>query len=69
MSGEGSALCVAGASLLVSLRARVLQGELALTCSITVCSQTQSLGWEHYEVHAPEPHVVRRRPPPSSPSP
>jgi len=19
---------------------------------------TQSLGWEHYEVHAPEPHVL-----------
>ncbi|KAF9817839.1 hypothetical protein IEO21_03181 [Rhodonia placenta] len=34
---------------------------------------TQSLGWEHYEVHAPEPHVLlfrRRRdfvPPPQQP--
>lgn len=24
---------------------------------------TQSLGWEHYEVHAPEPHVLLFRRP------
>lgn len=21
---------------------------------------TQSVGWVHYEIHAPEPHIVRR---------
>ncbi|KIJ69180.1 hypothetical protein HYDPIDRAFT_80318, partial [Hydnomerulius pinastri MD-312] len=35
---------------------------------------TQSLGWQHYEVHAPEPHVLLfRRPknyvPPAQPQP
>lgn len=25
---------------------------------------TQSLGWEHFEVHAPEPHICEFLPPP-----
>lgn len=35
-----------------------VNGALTLECERWLSWNVQSLGWEHYEVHEPEPHIL-----------